>query len=165
MTPEGSRTHAITLDVNGKREEHEVAPRLLLVHFLRETLGLTGTHVGCDTAQCGACTVLIDGQAAKSCSVLAVQVDKASITTIEGLGSADELHPIQQAFSDNHALQCGYCTPGFVMAAMQLIARHPDPDPDTIKHELEGNICRCTGYVTIIKAVQDAAQAMRGSGE
>lgn len=160
LNDQTAHMHRIALEVNGKPIEQNVPARLLLIHLLREKLGLTGTHVGCDTTQCGACTVLIDGKATKSCTVLAVQARGKAITTIEGLAGA-EMHPLQQAFADNHALQCGYCTPGFVMSALQIIARNPDPDEDVIRHELEGNICRCTGYATIVKAVQDAAKAMR----
>jgi carbon-monoxide dehydrogenase small subunit len=142
----------------------EVQPRLLLVHFLRETLGLTGTHVGCDSSNCGACTVHLDGEAVKSCTILAVQADGADITTIEGLApSSDELHPMQEAFWANHGLQCGYCTPGMIMAASALLESNPDPSEEEIRHALEGNLCRCTGYHNIVKAVQAAAKAQAGS--
>jgi aerobic carbon-monoxide dehydrogenase small subunit len=147
----------ITVNVNGQSYSREVEPRMLLVHFLRETLALTGTKVGCDTSQCGACTVHLDGMAVKSCNVLAVQADGSSITTIEGLG-AGGLHTMQQAFWDKHGLQCGYCTPGMIMAASKLIEANPNPTDDEIRHGLEGNICRCTGYENIVRAVKQAAQ-------
>jgi aerobic carbon-monoxide dehydrogenase small subunit len=148
--------HSIALTVNGSRIEREVESRTLLVHFLREELGLTGTHVGCDTSSCGACTLHIDGDAVKSCTVLAVQADGSSVVTIEGLG-AGGLHPMQQAFHERHALQCGYCTPGVIMAAVHLLERNPSPTEDEIRHGLEGNLCRCTGYQNIVEAVQQAA--------
>ena len=148
--------HAIALTVNGSRIERDVEPRTLLVHFLREELGLTGTHVGCDTSSCGACTVHLDGEAVKSCTVLAVQADGAAVVTIEGL-SADGLHPMQVAFHEQHALQCGYCTPGMIMAATHLLDRNPNPTEDEIRHGLEGNLCRCTGYQNIVEAVKQAA--------
>ena len=148
--------HSIALTVNGSRIKREVEPRTLLVHFLREELGLTGTHIGCDTSSCGACTLHIDGEAVKSCTVLAVQADGSSVTTIEGLG-AGGLHPVQQAFHEEHALQCGYCTPGMIMAAADLLERNPNPTEDEIRHGLEGNLCRCTGYQNIVTAVQRAA--------
>jgi carbon-monoxide dehydrogenase small subunit len=138
-----------------------VEPRLLLVHALREHLGLTGTHVGCDTSNCGACTVHLDGKAVKSCTVLAVQADGASVTTIEGMARDGELHPLQEAFWNDHALQCGYCTPGMIMAAAGLLAENPNPSEEEVRHALEGNLCRCTGYQNIVKAVLDAA---RGKG-
>jgi aerobic carbon-monoxide dehydrogenase small subunit len=147
---------AIALTVNGSRIERDVEPRTLLVHFLREELGLTGTHVGCDTSSCGACTVHLDGEAVKSCTVLAVQADGAAIVTIEGL-SPDGLHPMQVAFHEQHALQCGYCTPGMIMAATHLLDRNPNPTEDEIRHGLEGNLCRCTGYQNIVEAVKQAA--------
>jgi aerobic carbon-monoxide dehydrogenase small subunit len=149
----------ISVNVNGQSYTKEVEPRMLLVHFLRETLALTGTKIGCDTSQCGACTVHLDGMAVKSCNVLAVQADGASITTIEGLG-AGGLHPMQQAFWEKHGLQCGYCTPGMIMAASKLIEANPNPTDDEIRHGLEGNLCRCTGYENIVKAVKSAAQAV-----
>jgi carbon-monoxide dehydrogenase small subunit len=149
--------HPIALTVNGARHELEVEPRDLLVYVLRERLGLTGTNVGCDTSSCGACTVLLDGVSAKSCTVLGVQADGAVITTIEGLAPAGELHPVQQAFHDHHALQCGYCTPGMVMAAVSLIENGEATDRDAIRHGLEGNLCRCTGYHNIVEAVAAAA--------
>ena len=150
---------AVALTVNGTRHEVEVEPRDLLVHMLRERLSLTGTNVGCDTSSCGACTVLLDGQSVKSCTVLAVQADGAEVTTIEGLASNGELHPVQQAFHDHHALQCGYCTPGMVMAAVSLIEKGEATDRDAIRSGLEGNLCRCTGYHNIVEAVASAAGA------
>src|SRR5579859_877763 len=150
----------ISLVVNGRQHEAEVEPRLLLVHFLRDNLGLTGTHVGCDTTNCGACTVLMDGEAVKSCTVLAVQANGHEMTTIEGLAQDSHLHPLQEAFWSEHGLQCGYCTPGMIMASAGLLQRNPDPTVDEIRLGLEGNICRCTGYQNIIKAVQVAAQTM-----
>ena len=148
---------AVALTVNGTRHELEVEPRDLLVHVLRERLSLTGTNVGCDTSSCGACTVLLDGESVKSCTVLAVQADGAEITTIEGLATNGELHPVQQAFHDHHALQCGYCTPGMVMAAVSLIENGEATDRDAIRQRLEGNLCRCTGYHNIVEAVAAAA--------
>ena len=149
----------IAVTVNGTRHEVEVEPRQLLVYFLREQLGLTGTNVGCDTSSCGSCTILLDGESVKSCTLLAVQADGAELTTIEGLSENGELHPVQQAFHENHALQCGYCTPGMVMAAVSLLEENPSPSEDEIRHALEGNLCRCTGYHNIVKAVQAAAAA------
>ncbi len=160
-----SSTVNVCLDVNGVKHELEVEPRLLLVHALRDRLGLTGTHVGCDTSNCGACTVHFDGQAVKSCTVLAVQADGAQITTIEGLGSEDNLHPMQEAFWANHGLQCGYCTPGMIMAAAGLLAENSDPSEAEVRHALEGNLCRCTGYHNIVKAVLDAASKSGQSAE
>ena len=153
---------SINVTVNGKARKAQVEPRLLLVHFLRENLGLTGTHVGCDTSQCGACTVHLDGVAVKSCTVLAVQAGGAEITTIEGMADGSTLHPVQAAFQEQHGLQCGYCTPGMVMTAAPLLETNPDPDDDAIKHSLEGNLCRCTGYINIVNAIRWAAQQMRG---
>jgi aerobic carbon-monoxide dehydrogenase small subunit len=147
------------MTVNGTRHEAEVEPRELLVYFLRERLGLTGTVVGCDTTSCGACTVLLDGESAKSCTVLAVQADEREVTTIEGLAQDGQLHPVQQAFHEHHALQCGYCTPGMVMATVSLLGEHADPSEDEIRRLLEGNLCRCTGYQNIVKAVKAAATA------
>jgi aerobic carbon-monoxide dehydrogenase small subunit len=155
------RTIAVT--VNGVRREDAVEPRLLLVHYLRETVGLTGTHVGCDTSQCGACTVHLDGRAVKSCSVFAVQADGRSVTTIEGLARPGAMHPLQQAFWDEHGLQCGFCTAGFIMAAAQLLADNPSPTDEEIVKGLEGNICRCTGYENIMRAVRAAAHASGAS--
>jgi aerobic carbon-monoxide dehydrogenase small subunit len=151
----------VSLDVNGTTYEREVEPRLLLVHFLRDELGLTGTHVGCDTSNCGACTVHLDGAAVKSCTVLAVQADGAKVTTIEGLGSPDDLHPVQEAFWEHHGLQCGYCTPGMIMAAADLLERNPDPSEQEVREALAGNLCRCTGYHNIVAAVLAAAKASR----
>src|SRR5579872_7027282 len=150
----------VSLEVNGRTHEADVEPRLLLVHFIRENLRLTGTHIGCDTTNCGACTILMDGEAVKSCTVLTVQADGHSLTTIEGIGDVDNLHPVQDAFWEDHALQCGFCTPGMIMAAVSLLDHNPDPTEDDIKHGLEGNLCRCTGYVNIIKAVKHAAERM-----
>jgi carbon-monoxide dehydrogenase small subunit len=149
----------VALTVNGVHHEAEVEPRQLLVYFLREQLGLTGTNVGCDTSSCGACTVLLDGDSVKSCTILAVQADGSDVTTIEGLARDDELHPVQQAFHEQHALQCGYCTPGFVMATVSLLEEHPSPTEQEIRHALEGNLCRCTGYHNIVRAVEAAARA------
>jgi len=151
----------ITVVVNGVEYLHEVEPRLLLVHYLRETLGLTGTHVGCDTSQCGACTVIMDGRAIKSCTVLAVQADGSQILTIEGLAQGGQLHPLQEAFWERHGLQCGFCTPGMIMAAYDLLQRNPNPSHEEIAHALDGNYCRCTGYANIVRAIQYAAEKMR----
>ena len=153
----------VALTVNGKAREDEVEPRLLLVHYLRDVAGLTGTHVGCDTSQCGACTVHVDGKAIKSCTMFAVQAEGAQVKTIEGMADGDTLHPLQQAFWDEHGLQCGFCTPGFIMAGAYLLAENPNPTEDEIRKGLEGNLCRCTGYVNIVKSVQAAAVAMGGS--
>jgi len=149
---------AIGVNVNGVDYKAEVEPRLLLVHYLRDVLGLTGTHVGCETSICGACTVLLDGQAMKSCTMFAVQADGANITTIEGLAANGDLHPMQEGFWEHHGLQCGYCTPGMIMAATQIIDRNPNPSRDEIRHGLEGNLCRCTGYQHIVEAVEYAAK-------
>ena len=149
---------AISVNVNGVDHRHEVEPRLLLVHYLREVLALTGTHVGCETSICGACTVLIDGQAVKSCTMFAVQADGANITTIEGLAANGNLHPMQEGFWEQHGLQCGYCTPGMIMIATQIVDRNPNPTRDEIRHGLEGNLCRCTGYQHIVEAVEYAAK-------
>ena len=151
----------VTLTVNGERREDEVEPRTLLVHYLRDAAGLTGTHVGCESTLCGACTVLMDGKAVKSCTILTVQADGTQITTVEGLARDGKLHPIQEGFWEEHGLQCGYCTPGMIMAAADLLSRNPSPSDAEIRHALEGNICRCTGYQHIIKAVQYAANKMR----
>jgi aerobic carbon-monoxide dehydrogenase small subunit len=156
-----SATVAVRLNVNGVDHELEVEPRLLLVHALRDNLHLTGTHVGCDTSNCGACTVHFDGASVKSCTVLAVQADGAEIVTIEGIGTEDNLHPMQEAFWNNHGLQCGYCTPGMIMAGAALIAENPDPSEAEVRQGLEGNLCRCTGYHNIVKAVLDAAEKSR----
>jgi carbon-monoxide dehydrogenase small subunit len=150
----------VTITINGTAHTHEVEPRLLLVHFIRELAGLTGTHVGCDTSQCGACTVDMNGQAVKSCTLLAVQVDGAQLQTIEGLAKDGQLHPIQDAFWEKHGLQCGFCTPGMIMSAAQLLQRYPNPTEAEIRHQLEGNLCRCTGYHNIVKAIQYAAEKM-----
>jgi aerobic carbon-monoxide dehydrogenase small subunit len=152
-----SSTVKVRLNVNGTEHELDVEPRQLLVHALRDKLGLTGTHVGCDTSNCGACTVHMDGMAVKSCTILAVQADDAEITTIEGLGTEDNLHPMQEAFWNNHGLQCGYCTPGMIMSASALLARNPNPTEEEVRQGLEGNLCRCTGYHNIVKSVLDAA--------
>jgi aerobic carbon-monoxide dehydrogenase small subunit len=149
----------IALTVNGSRCEADVEPRQLLAYFLRDQLGLKGTNVGCDTSSCGACTVLVDSESVKSCTVFAVQADGCEVTTVEGLVQGDELHPVQQAFHEHHALQCGYCTPGFVMATISLLAETPNPSEVEIRDGLEGNLCRCTGYHNIIRAVQAAARA------
>jgi carbon-monoxide dehydrogenase small subunit len=149
------------MTVNGKSVTGQVEARTLLVEFLRETLGLTGTHVGCDTSQCGACVVHVDGKAVKSCTSLAMQNDGASVTTIEGLAKNGELHPMQAAFREHHGLQCGFCTPGMIMSGVDIVNRHPDVDEATIRRELEGNICRCTGYHNIVKAIAAAAKDMR----
>ena len=154
-------TEHITLTVNGVSRSLDVEPRRLLVQAIREDLGLTGTHIGCDTSQCGACTVQLDGMAVKSCSMLAVQADGRSITTIEGMGTPENLHPIQAAFWEKHGLQCGFCTPGMIMAAADLIARDDDPSDDEIRHAIEGNFCRCTGYQNIVLAIREAASVMR----
>jgi len=152
----------ISMTVNGQAVSAEVDGRTLLVDFIREKLALTGTHVGCDTSQCGACVVHVDGEAAKSCTMLAVQAHGASVTTIEGLAEGDNLHPMQAAFRDNHGLQCGFCTPGMIMSAVDLVKRNPNPTEAEIRVGLEGNICRCTGYHNIVKAVAQAAGEMRG---
>jgi carbon-monoxide dehydrogenase small subunit len=152
---------AISLTVNNVRHDATVEPRELLVYFLRDRLGLTGTHVGCDTSQCGACTVHLNGRAVKSCTILAVQANGAEITTIEGLARGDELHPVQEGFRQKHGLQCGYCTPGMIMSSVYLLKTNPDPSDDEIKHALDGNLCRCTGYFNIVESVKWAAQRMR----
>jgi len=150
---------AIKVTVNGQTHEHEVEPRQMLVSYLRDELGLTGTHVGCDTSNCGACTAIVDGQAVKVCTMLAAQADGAEITTIEGLAANGALHPLQEAFRETHGLQCGFCTPGMIMAAWQLLERNATPSDAEVRHALEGNFCRCTGYDNIIKAVQHAAES------
>jgi aerobic carbon-monoxide dehydrogenase small subunit len=152
----------VSITVNGVANEEEVEPRQLLVHFLRDTLGLTGTHVGCDTSNCGACTVHVDGDAVKSCTVLTVQADGSAVTTIEGMGGEGDLHPLQEAFWKNHGLQCGYCTPGMIMAGADLLARNADPTEQEVREALAGNLCRCTGYHNIVKAVLDAAEQTKG---
>jgi len=164
MNSEGARR--LSLKVNGSATAAEVEPRLLLVDFLRETLGLTGAHVGCDTSNCGACTVLLDGKSVKSCTLFALQAEGAEVTTIEGLKGKDGgLHPIQQAFWDNHGLQCGYCTPGMIMQAAFMLKENPDPSENEIRLGLSGNLCRCTGYQNIVKSIQDAAKSMRSDGK
>jgi carbon-monoxide dehydrogenase small subunit len=154
-------TEHISLTVNGQSRAADVEPRRLLVELIREDFELTGTHVGCDTSQCGACTVHLDGRAIKSCTVLAVQADGSQVTTIEGMKTGDDLHPIQAAFWEKHGLQCGFCTPGMIMLAADLLAREADPSDDEIRHALEGNICRCTGYQNIVAAIREAAGTMR----
>ena len=151
----------VTITVNGQRETRAVETRTLLVHFLREQLRLTGTHVGCDTSQCGACVVHLDGRSVKSCTILAVQADGAEVTTIEGIGTEEKLHPMQEAFREHHGLQCGFCTPGMIMRAIDLVDRDPDADEKTVRHQLEGNLCRCTGYQNIVAAILAGAIAMR----
>jgi len=150
----------IEVTVDGVRYRDEVEPRLLLVHYLRDQLGKVGTPVGCDTSNCGACTVLMDGQSVKSCSVLAVQADGAEVTTIEGLATDGQLHPVQQAFHEQHALQCGFCTPGMILASVDLLKANPTPTDEEIRHGLEGNLCRCTGYQNIVRAVRSASESM-----
>jgi aerobic carbon-monoxide dehydrogenase small subunit len=154
---------AITLTVNGATQHHEVEPRMLLVHYVRDVLGLTGTHVGCETSICGACTVLLDGQSVKSCTMFAVQADGTEVTTIEGMATNGQLHPMQEGFWEKHGLQCGYCTPGMIIAAAQILARNPEPGDEEIRHGLEGNLCRCTGYQHIVEAVRHAAQKMKAA--
>jgi aerobic carbon-monoxide dehydrogenase small subunit len=154
-------TREITVTVNGQEHSHEVEPRLLLVHFLRERLGLTGTHVGCDTSSCGACTVLVDGVPVKSCTHFAVQVDGREVKTVEGLAEGGELHPIQQGFHEEHGLQCGFCTPGMMLVSAALLEENPSPTEDEIRWALSGNICRCTGYQNIVKSVQWAANKLK----
>ena len=154
-------TQTVTLTVNGTDRAVAVEPRTLLVHALRDTLHLTGTHVGCDTNQCGACTILLDGRAVKSCSMLAVQAVGREVTTIEGIGTASDLHPIQQAFWEEHGLQCGFCTPGIIMMATEFLAENPRPTDEEIRHALEGNLCRCTGYQNIVAAIKAAAPKLR----
>ena len=156
-----SVTVPITISVNGKQHSAEVEPRLLLAQFLRETLSMTGTHIGCDTTSCGACTVIIDGSSAKSCTVLAVQANGAEVTTVEGLADGDTLHPIQEGFWEKHGLQCGFCTPGMMMSAVALLNDNPEPSEEEIRHGLAGNVCRCTGYHNIVLAVQYAADKMK----
>jgi carbon-monoxide dehydrogenase small subunit len=153
---------SVSITINGVKHTHEVEPRLLLVHFIRELAGLTGTHVGCDTSQCGACVIHLNGQAVKSCTMLAVQADGAQIATIEGMAKDGKLHPIQNAFWEKHGLQCGFCTPGMIMSAAQLLQRYPKPTEEQIRHQLDGNLCRCTGYHNIVKAIQYAAEQMAG---
>jgi carbon-monoxide dehydrogenase small subunit len=151
---------SVSITVDGVRYDDDVEPRTLLVHYLRDTIGKVGTVVGCDTSNCGACTVLLDGRSVKSCSVLAVQADGHDVTTVEGLAPAGSLHPVQQAFHERHALQCGFCTPGMIMAAVSLLRDEPNPSPAEIREGIEGNLCRCTGYQNIVRAIEDAAAAM-----
>jgi carbon-monoxide dehydrogenase small subunit len=159
MAAEAERTTIpINITVNGAKHEAEVEPRELLVYFLRDRLALTGTHVGCDTSQCGACTIHLNGRAVKSCTVLAVQANGANVTTIEGLAKGDSLHPVQQGFYEKHGAQCGYCTPGMIMTAVHLLEKNPNPTEQEIRHGLEGNLCRCTGYVNIVEAIKWAAE-------
>ena len=153
--------YPVSVTVNGAKRKHNVDARLLLVHYLRETVGLTGTNVGCDTSQCGSCTVLMDGKAVKSCTVLAVQADGARVTTIEGLAQNGKLHPLQDAFWEKHGLQCGFCTPGMILTAHNLLEKNPKPSDAQIRHGLEGNLCRCTGYQNIVAAVREAATRMK----
>lgn len=153
--------HSVSITVNGVQHTHEVEPRLLLVHYLRQVLALTGTNIGCDTSQCGACTVLLDGMAVKACTLLAVQADGRNVTTIEGLAQNGNLHPLQQAFWDKHGLQCGYCTPGMIMTAYDLLQQNPNPTEHDVRHALEGNYCRCTGYQNIVTSVRHAAELMQ----
>src|SRR5262249_26732034 len=160
MYPGGDGMPRIALKVNGTEQQHEVEPRLLLVHYLREVLGLTGTHVGCDTSQCGSCTVMLDGRTVKSCTVLAVQADGSEVLTVEGLASGGKLHPIQESFWEEHGLQCGFCTPGLLLAAVGLLGENPQPGEQAIRAGIEGNLCRCTGYHNVVKAIQSAARKM-----
>lgn len=152
----------VSMTVNGKSVSAEVEPRTLLVQYLRESLGMTGTHVGCDTSQCGACVVHVNGESLKSCTMLAAQAEGADVTTIEGLANGDELHPMQEAFRENHGLQCGFCTPGMVMSALDLVQKNPDPSEQEVREWLEGNLCRCTGYHNIVKSILAGAQALKG---
>ncbi len=154
-------TQHISVTVNGERREADVEPRLLLVHLLRDAFGLTGTHTGCDTSNCGACTVVVDGRSAKSCTMLAVQADGREVRTIEGMEVGGKLHPLQQAFWDQHGLQCGFCTPGMIMQSSWLLSENPDPSEEEIREGIAGNLCRCTGYVNIVKAIQQAAAELR----
>jgi len=155
------KTHHISMMVNGQKVEADVEPRLLLVHFIRETLNLTGTHIGCDTTSCGACTILWNGRPVKSCSVLAVQADGGEIMTVEGLAQNGKMHPIQEGFHEMHGLQCGFCTPGMMLTAVSLLEQNPDPTEDEIRWGISGNLCRCTGYVNIVKAIQSAGEKIR----
>ena len=150
----------VKMTINGTSYSHEVEPRLLLVHHIRENVGLTGTHIGCDTSQCGACTILYNGQAVKACNLFTVQAEGADIKTIEGVATNGQLHPIQEGFWEKHGLQCGYCTPGMIMATLQMLERYPKPSEHEIRHQLEGNLCRCTGYHNIVKAIEWAAEKM-----
>jgi carbon-monoxide dehydrogenase small subunit len=161
VTSTTPRLHTVEVTVNGQKRSLEVEPRLLLVHFIRQTLGLTGTHIGCDTTSCGACAVLLDGVPVKSCTILAVQAHEAELTTVEGLERGGQLHPIQQAFSDQHGLQCGFCTPGMMLTSVALLAEKPDPTVEDIRWAISGQICRCTGYQNIVGAVQQAARMLK----
>ncbi len=152
----------ITVTINGKQHSHDIEPRISLTQYLRETLNLTGTHIGCDTSSCGACTITLDGNAVKSCTLLAVQADGCNITTIEGMADGDNMHPIQEAFKEEHGLQCGFCTPGMVMTAADILKNNPNPTEEEIRHGLEGNFCRCTGYHNIVKSIQHAADKING---
>lgn len=156
--------HSVSMTVNGVERQGDVESRTLLVHFIRENLGLTGTHIGCDTSQCGACTIHLNGQAVKSCTLLAVQADGAEVTTIEGVAKDGELHPVQEGFWEEHGLQCGYCTPGMIMTSIDLLNRNPNPTESEIRHGIEGNLCRCTGYQHIVKSIQFAANKMAATG-
>jgi aerobic carbon-monoxide dehydrogenase small subunit len=156
--------HTVTVSVNGERFTREIEARLLLVHFLREELSLTGTHIGCDTTNCGACTIVLDGEAVKSCTLFAVQADGKHVETIEGLAPGGKLHPLQEGFWEKHGLQCGYCTPGMIMSARQLLKKNPKPTEDEIRHGISGNLCRCTGYNKIVEAIQYAAEKLRAEG-
>jgi carbon-monoxide dehydrogenase small subunit len=153
--------HEITVTINGEQQTRTVDARMLLVHFIRENLGLTGTHIGCDTTSCGACTISVDGEAVKSCTIFAVQADGATIETVEGLAAGGKLHPLQEGFWERHGLQCGFCTPGMLMSARALLARNPSPSEDDIRHGISGNLCRCTGYNKIVQAIQYAADKLR----
>jgi carbon-monoxide dehydrogenase small subunit len=157
--------HTITVTVNGEKHTREVSARTLLVHFIREDLGLTGTHIGCDTTSCGACTVSLDGRAVKSCTVFAVQADGGTVETVEGLAQGGTLHPLQEGFWEKHGLQCGFCTPGMLMSARDFLKRHPDPTDEEIRHGISGNLCRCTGYNKIVEAIQYAAAKLRAAGK
>jgi carbon-monoxide dehydrogenase small subunit len=157
--------HEITVTINGEQQTRKIEARTLLVHFIREELGLTGTHIGCDTTSCGACTVSLDGEAVKSCTVFAVQADGAAIETVEGLAAGGKLHPLQEGFWEKHGLQCGFCTPGMLISARALLARNPSPTEDEIRHGISGNLCRCTGYNKIVEAIQYAADKLRADGK
>jgi aerobic carbon-monoxide dehydrogenase small subunit len=157
--------HEVTVTINGEQQTRKVEARMLLVHFIRENLGLTGTHIGCDTTSCGACTVSIDGEAVKSCTVFAVQADGATIETVEGLAVGGKLHPLQEGFWERHGLQCGFCTPGMLISARALLARNPNPTEDEIRHGISGNLCRCTGYNKIVEAIQYAADKLAADGK
>jgi aerobic carbon-monoxide dehydrogenase small subunit len=157
--------HKVTITINGDKQTREISARTLLVHFIREELGLTGTHIGCDTTSCGACTVNLDGRAVKSCTVFAVQADGGTVQTVEGLAKGGQLHPLQEGFWEKHGLQCGFCTPGMLMSAQAFLEQHPDPSEDEIRHGISGNLCRCTGYNKIVEAIQYAATKLRAQGK